>query len=51
MPSSEPCPHRRVRLIAKDQDAEFLECLDCGAILEKEELDGSSAFNESLSDA
>jgi len=47
----EPCPHRRRRLIAKDQDAEYVECLDCGALLEKEELAEPSGFNESLSDA
>jgi hypothetical protein len=46
-----PCPHTRRRLVAKDQDAEYVECLDCGAILEKEELGDSSGFNESLSDA
>ena len=46
-----PCPHIRRRLVAKDQDAEYLECLDCGAILEREELGEGSGFNESLSDA
>ncbi len=51
MPQPEPCPHRRVRLIAKDQDAEYVECLDCGALLEKEELTESSGFDESLADA
>jgi len=46
------CPHSRRRLIAKDKDAEYVECLDCGAILEAEELPAESAgFNESLSDA
>ena len=50
-PQSETCQHRRRRLIAKDNDAEYLECLDCGALLEKEELTEPSGFNESLSDA
>ena len=45
------CKHARTQLVAKDQDAEYLECLDCGAILEAGELDGPSDFNESLSDA
>lgn len=45
------CSHQRKRLIAKDKDAEYVECLDCGAILEKEELADTSGFNESLSDA
>lgn len=51
MPDPLACPHARTRLIAKDQDAEYIECLDCGAILEADELREPSGFNESLSDA
>jgi hypothetical protein len=45
------CQHLRTRLIAKDDDAQFVECLDCGALLESEELQPSTHFGESLSDA
>ncbi len=45
------CKHARQKLIAKDQDAEYVECLDCGAILEADELNEPSGFDESLSDA
>lgn len=55
------CAHARRQLIAKDKEAEYIECLDCGAILEAEELPNPAAsesknkevrgFNESLSDA
>ncbi len=55
------CPHTRRQLIAKDNEAEYIECLDCGAILEAAELTtaprsedakaDSSGANESLSDA
>jgi len=45
------CKHPRTQLVAKDQDAEYVECLDCGAILEAEELGEPSGFDESLSDA
>lgn len=45
------CKHKRTRLIAADNDAQFLECLDCGAILEAGELKENTAFGESLSDA
>lgn len=38
MAASSYCPHSRTRLIAQDKDAEYRECLDCGAILEKDEL-------------
>jgi len=45
------CPHKRQRLIAKDDDSQYVECLDCGAILEGEEISNPNGFNESLSDA
>lgn len=48
---SPSCKHARTRLIAADKDAQFLECLDCGAILEVEEPEASASFGESLSDA
>ena len=51
MPEPADCKHAKTRLIAKDQDAEYVECLDCGAILEAGELPEPSGFNESLSDA
>jgi hypothetical protein len=48
-----PCPHKRTRLIAKDKDAQYVECLDCGEILETGEMENkeSAGFDESLSDA
>ena len=46
------CKHDRTRVIAQDNDAKYVECLDCGAILEAEELKKQdSSFGESLSDA
>jgi len=46
------CRHSRTQLIAKDSDAEYVECLDCGAIVESSEMpEPSAGFNESLSDA
>ncbi|HEX4004071.1 MAG TPA: hypothetical protein VHX36_15580 [Candidatus Acidoferrales bacterium] len=43
-------------MIAKDSDAQYVECLDCGEIfeaqeLEKQEKKESAGFGESLSDA
>ena len=51
MPEQTDCKHANTRLIAKDQDAEYVECQDCGAILEADELKEPSGFDESLSDA
>jgi len=46
------CRHARTQLVAKDEHAEYVECLDCGAILEAGELpEKTSGFDESLSDA
>lgn len=45
------CQHARTRLIAKDADAEYVECLDCGAILEAHERGEPPGFPESLGDA
>ena len=49
--ASVPCKHARTQLVAQDSDATYVECLDCGAILEGEELPKKDGFNESLSDA
>jgi hypothetical protein len=52
MPEQPPCTHKRTQLIAKDKDSEYMECLDCGAILETGELENpSDAFGETLGDA
>lgn len=61
------CKHERTRLIAKDNEAEYIECVNCGVILETHELaedpnlanpksgspepPKSNLFDESLSDA
>jgi hypothetical protein len=46
------CRHTRTKLIAKDSDAEYVECLDCGAILESSEREGQDPCPDgSLSDA
>ena len=46
------CKHEHTRLIAKDDDSQYLECLDCGEILEAGELKNEEpGFGESLSDA
>jgi hypothetical protein len=52
MPEQPPCAHKRTQLIAKDKDSQYLECLDCGAILEAGELENpSDTEGETLGDA
>ena len=50
------CKHARTQLIAQDKDAEYVECLECGALLERGELQSEkspekNAVDGSLSDA
>lgn len=40
------CEHARTRLIAKDNEAHYVECLDCGAILEASEMKNAPASAE-----
>jgi transcription initiation factor TFIIIB Brf1 subunit/transcription initiation factor TFIIB len=49
----EQCPHKRTQLVAKDKDAQYVECLECGEIVETGEMEKppSQGFDESLSDA
>jgi hypothetical protein len=34
----EPCRHPRVQVVSRDEDAEFVECLDCREIFESSEF-------------
>jgi hypothetical protein len=33
-----PCRHPRVQIVSRDEDAEFVECLDCREVFESSEL-------------
>jgi hypothetical protein len=51
-PPQPVCKHRRTQVIAKDDDAEYVECLDCGEILDVDELkEKDPGFGESIADA
>ena len=57
------CQHKRTQVIAKDAEGQYIECLDCGEILEAGEMQKpaekeseeakkkGAGFDESLSDA
>jgi hypothetical protein len=34
----QPCKHLRVQIVSRDEDAEFVECKDCGEIFESSEF-------------
>lgn len=35
---AESCNHPRVRIVAREEDAEFVECLECGDVFESSEF-------------
>jgi transcription initiation factor TFIIIB Brf1 subunit/transcription initiation factor TFIIB len=32
------CKHPRVQIVARDEDAEYVECKECGAVFESSEF-------------
>lgn len=36
--TNKPCKHPRVQIVSRDEDAEFVECLECREIFESSEL-------------
>jgi hypothetical protein len=45
-PPNPQCAHKRTQLIAKDNDAQYVECLDCGELFEVGELPPSAQPDE-----
>jgi Zn ribbon nucleic-acid-binding protein len=33
-----PCKHPKVRIVAREDDVEYVECLECGEVFDSEEL-------------
>jgi hypothetical protein len=48
------CKHPRVRIVSRDEESEFVECLECGEVFDSEEFRDmeieESAAAEELSD-
>ncbi len=36
--ATQPCKHPRVQIVSRDEEAEFVECKDCGEIFESSEF-------------
>jgi hypothetical protein len=34
----QPCKHPRVQIVSREEDAEFVECLECGEVFESSEF-------------
>jgi Zn ribbon nucleic-acid-binding protein len=37
-PPTDTCKHPRVQIVAREEDSEFVECLECGDIFESSEF-------------
>ena len=44
------CKHPRVQIVSRQEDAEFVECLECGEIFESSEFKDMSIEDTKLSD-
>jgi hypothetical protein len=38
IPMEKPCKHPRVRVVAREEDSEFVECQECGDVFESSEF-------------
>ncbi len=47
----QPCKHPRVQIVSRDEDAEFVECLECREIFESSELKDMSIEESSEGEA
>jgi hypothetical protein len=48
---NQPCKHPRVQIVSRDEDAEFVECLECREIFESSELKDMSIEEKAESEA
>lgn len=44
-----PCKHPKVRVVAREEDVEYVECLDCGEVFDSNEFQ-DMAIEESVSE-
>jgi len=46
----QPCKHPRVRIVSRDEDSEFVECLECAEIFESSEFKDMTIEETKLTD-
>jgi Zn ribbon nucleic-acid-binding protein len=44
----EACKHPRVRVLTREEDAEFVECLECGEVFDSNEFSDMDIEEKSL---
>ena len=50
-PPRQPCKHPRVQIVSRDEDAEFVECKECGEIFESSEFEDMNIEERTREDA
>ena len=50
-PPQQPCKHPRVQIVSRDEDAEFVECKECGEIFESSEFKDMNIEERTREDA
>ncbi len=45
-----PCKHPKVRVVAREEDAEYVECQDCGEVFDYAEFKDMQIEEEKLDD-
>ena len=46
--SAMSCKHPRVKVVAREEDSEFVECLECGEIFESSEFKDMAIEDSSM---
>ncbi len=49
--ASQTCKHPRVQIVSREEDAEFVECLECREVFEASELKDMSIEESTENDA
>ena len=44
-----PCKHPKVRVVAREEDVEYVECLECGEVFDSNEFQ-DMAIEENVTD-
>jgi len=50
-PDKQTCKHPRVQIVSREEDAEFVECLECREVFESSELRDMSIEESAESEA
>ncbi len=50
-PTNQKCRHPRVQIVAREEDSEFVECLECREVFESSEFKDMAIEDSALGEA